>query len=236
MRFNREAVLILDLQNGVSCTAFLNGFLSGKFKFSFVESKITALADVLRRDQDFIQVIEISDWDDFVWQDTWKGVVEDNDSQSNKHLMKDEGMAGWFHTSPQHILKEIKGCFNPELTRWGSLHCFSPREIQVFPCWKQGYHFSRCIEKGSRFCSSNRNMRWRWLRLVIYLEQFHTNAYSIPMEIKCNPMLKRAKPNETLTKFRNKNKYYDYHEDFGHITFERRKLKRGLHELADRGN
>jgi len=61
MRFNREAVLILDLQNGVSCTAFLNGFLSGKFKFSFVESKITALADVLRRDQDFIQVIEISD-------------------------------------------------------------------------------------------------------------------------------------------------------------------------------
>ena len=53
------------------------------------------------------------------------------------------------------------------------------------------------------------------------------------MEIKRNPLFKRPKPIETSTKFRNKNKYYDYHEDFRHTTFECRKLERGLHELAD---
>ena len=76
MRFNREAVLILDLQDGVACTAFLNGLLPRRFKCSLVESKVTTLADVLRRARDFIQAIEICDGDDFFWQDTWKRVGE----------------------------------------------------------------------------------------------------------------------------------------------------------------
>jgi len=40
MRFNREAVLISDLQDGVAYAAFLNGLLQGRFKFSLIESKV----------------------------------------------------------------------------------------------------------------------------------------------------------------------------------------------------
>ena len=79
MRFHREAILIPNLQDGVACAAFLNGLLPGRFKFSLLESKVTTLADVLRRAQDFIQAIEICIEDDFVWQDAWKRVREDND-------------------------------------------------------------------------------------------------------------------------------------------------------------
>jgi len=53
-RFNHEAVLIPDLQDGVAYTAFLNGLLPGKFKFSLAESKVTTLAEALRRAQSFI--------------------------------------------------------------------------------------------------------------------------------------------------------------------------------------
>jgi len=55
MRFNREAILISDLQDGVAYAAFLNGLLPGRFKFFLVENKVTTLADALRRAQDFIQ-------------------------------------------------------------------------------------------------------------------------------------------------------------------------------------
>jgi len=78
-RFNQEAILILDLQDGVAYSAFLNGLHLRRFMFSLVESKITILADALRRAQDFIQAIEICVGDDFVWQDAWKRVREDND-------------------------------------------------------------------------------------------------------------------------------------------------------------
>jgi len=73
---------------------FLNGLLPGIFKFFLVESKVTTLADVLRRAQDFTQVIEICVGDDFVWQDAWKRVGDDGDLQSNKRPRKDEEMAG----------------------------------------------------------------------------------------------------------------------------------------------
>ena len=66
MRFNREAVLILDLQDGVVYADFLYGLLLGRFKFSLAESKVTTLADALRMTQDFIQAIEIYIGDDFV--------------------------------------------------------------------------------------------------------------------------------------------------------------------------
>ena len=41
MRFNREAVLISNLQDGIAYTTFLNGLLLGIFKFFLVESKVT---------------------------------------------------------------------------------------------------------------------------------------------------------------------------------------------------
>jgi len=40
---------------------------------------------------------------------------------------------------------------------------------------------------------------------------------------------------KTSTKFRNKNKHYEYHEDFRYTTPKYRELKRVLHELADEG-
>jgi len=49
----REAVLIPDLQDGVAYMTFLNVLLPGRFKFSFTESKVTPLADALRKVQDF---------------------------------------------------------------------------------------------------------------------------------------------------------------------------------------
>jgi len=86
---NQKAVLILNLQDGVAYTTFLNAFLLGRFKFFLVEVKVTTLTDVLRRAQDFIKVIEICDGDDFVWQNTWTRVREDNDLQSNQRPRTD---------------------------------------------------------------------------------------------------------------------------------------------------
>jgi len=65
------------LQDGVAYTAFFNGLLLGRFKFSFVENKVTTLANALRRAQYFIRVIEMCNRDDFfgkilgkVWERT----------------------------------------------------------------------------------------------------------------------------------------------------------------------
>jgi len=44
---------------------------------------------------------------------------------------------------------------------------------------------------------------------------FHTSPQNILIKIKGNPILKRPKPIETPTKFKNKNKYYEYYNDFG---------------------
>jgi len=49
MRFNREAVLILDLHDGVAYTVIFNGLLLRRFKFSVVSRKITTLIEALRR-------------------------------------------------------------------------------------------------------------------------------------------------------------------------------------------
>jgi len=63
-RFNREAVLIPDLQDGLAYIAFLNGLLPGRVKLSFIESKVTTLADALRKEQDFIQTTKICTGDE----------------------------------------------------------------------------------------------------------------------------------------------------------------------------
>ena len=49
MRFNHEAVLILDLQEWVAYVAFHNRLSLGRFKFSLVENNVTTLANALRR-------------------------------------------------------------------------------------------------------------------------------------------------------------------------------------------
>jgi len=54
MRFNRKTILILNLQDGVTYMAFLNGLLSRRSKFSLAKSKVTTLEEALRRAQDFI--------------------------------------------------------------------------------------------------------------------------------------------------------------------------------------
>ena len=43
MRFNRGAILIPDLQDGIAYVAFLNGLLLGRFKFSLVKSNVCLL-------------------------------------------------------------------------------------------------------------------------------------------------------------------------------------------------
>ena len=62
--------------------------------------------------------------------------------------------------------------------------------------------------------------------------RFHTSTQNILMKIKENPILRRAKPIKTPTKFTNKNRYYKYHKDFGHTTSECRKLQTALQKLA----
>ena len=55
------------------------------------------------------------------------------------------------------------------------------------------------------------------------------------MEIKGNPILRRPKPIDTPAKFRNNNKYCEYYEHHEHTTVKCLELKKGLYELADRG-
>jgi len=52
-------MLILDLEDEVAYTSFLNGRMSGHFKFSLVEQKETTLAKALRKAADFIRASEI---------------------------------------------------------------------------------------------------------------------------------------------------------------------------------
>ena len=56
--FHQEVVLILDLEDGVACTSFLNGLKNGRFKFSLAEQKETSLAEALKKAADFIQATE----------------------------------------------------------------------------------------------------------------------------------------------------------------------------------
>ncbi|KAJ8446778.1 hypothetical protein Cgig2_016088 [Carnegiea gigantea] len=52
------------------------------------------------------------------------------------------------------------------------------------------------------------------------IRHFHTTPSNILMEIKGNPMLRHPNPIDTPAKFRNKNKYCEYHEDNGHTIAE----------------
>jgi len=87
-RFNHEAVLIPNLQDGVACAAFLNGLLLGRFKFSLAESKVTTLVEGLGMAQSFIQAIEICTGEESPRQDNKKTVVEDRNVQLDKRPLK----------------------------------------------------------------------------------------------------------------------------------------------------
>jgi len=87
-RFNHEAVLIPNLQDGVAYAAFLNGLLPGRFKFSLAETKVTTLVEALGRAQSFIQATEICVGEETPRQDSKKRVVEDRNVQSDKRPLK----------------------------------------------------------------------------------------------------------------------------------------------------
>ena len=139
MRFNREVVIIPNLQLEVTYTAFLNGLLLRRFKCSLAESEVTLLVEALRRAQDFIQATKIYASDDFVQPDNRKRGGKDKGPQTDKRPRKDE----------ESVVR------------------------------------------------------------------FYTNSRNSLLEIKDNSMLRHPKPIEPSVKFRNKNKYYEYHKDTG---------------------
>ena len=115
-RFNHEAILIPDLQDGVAYAAFLNGLLPGRFKFSLAESRVTTLVEAMGRAQSFIQATEICAGEEPSRQDSKKRVIEDRGAQPDKRSKQNyERGRGHFHASPRDILMEIKG--SPMLKR-----------------------------------------------------------------------------------------------------------------------
>ncbi|KAJ8431554.1 hypothetical protein Cgig2_029583 [Carnegiea gigantea] len=61
------------------------------------------------------------------------------------------------------------------------------------------------------------------------------SPWNILLDIKGNPKLRRPKLIETSAKVKNKNKYFEYYEDFRHITSKYCEIKKALHELANQG-
>ncbi|KAJ8437501.1 hypothetical protein Cgig2_007478 [Carnegiea gigantea] len=58
---------------------------------------------------------------------------------------------------------------------------------------------------------------------------------SILMEVRDHPMLKRPPPMTSAPKSQNARKYYEFHEQNGHMNVECRELRKTLHELANKG-
>jgi len=56
--------------------------------------------------------------------------------------------------------------------------------------------------------------------------RFHASPRDILIEIKGSPMLKRPRPIGTPINLRNRNKYYEHHEDCSHTMSECRELKK----------
>jgi len=65
--------------------------------------------------------------------------------------------------------------------------------------------------------------------------RFTTDAWSILMEVRGCPMLRRLPPMTMPPKSQNDRKYCKFHEESRHTTTECRELKKALHELADKG-
>jgi len=98
-RFNHEAALVPDLQDGVAYTTLINRLLPGKFKFSLVESKVTTIVDALRKAQCFIQATEICVTNEPQHQENRKRSGEDRNSQPDKRSKRNDEIGGRFHTS-----------------------------------------------------------------------------------------------------------------------------------------
>ena len=110
--------------------AFLNGLLTGIFKFSLAESRVTTLIEALGRAQSIIQATEICAGEETPWQDNKKRVVEDCNVQPDKRPKQNsERGGGHFHTSPRDILMEIKEI--PVLKRPRPIGTRSTSEIET---------------------------------------------------------------------------------------------------------
>jgi len=109
MRFNCEAVLILDLHDGIAYTACPNELLLGRFKFSLAKSKVTTLEVALRelktscKPHRYVLRMNLSD------KTIRKRGVEDKGPQADKRPRKDEERVRHFYTTSRNILMEIKG-------------------------------------------------------------------------------------------------------------------------------
>ena len=99
-KFNDEVMLIPNLLDGIPYITFLNGLLPHRFKFSLAASKVTTMADALRRAQDFIQVTGICVGDEFNHQESQKRLGEDRDAQLDTCPKRNEERRRRFHTSP----------------------------------------------------------------------------------------------------------------------------------------
>jgi len=95
IRFNWEAVVILDLQERVAYKTFPNELLLRRFKFFFAESKTTTLIETSKRIQDFIHAIEIYATDDFIRYDVqnrgkeYKGTLSRTNVRRKKRRGRD---------------------------------------------------------------------------------------------------------------------------------------------------
>jgi len=65
--------------------------------------------------------------------------------------------------------------------------------------------------------------------------RFTTDPRSILTKVRGHPMLKRPPPMTLPPKPYNAWKYYEFHEQNGHVTAEFQELRKALHELADKG-
>ena len=108
MGFNREVVLIPNLQDGVAYTTFLNRLLPRRFKFSLAECKVVTLAKALWRAEHFIQATKICIGDDFVQPENRKKGGEDSSPPIGKRPWKDDKRIRCFHTMPVILSRRLR--------------------------------------------------------------------------------------------------------------------------------
>jgi len=113
-RFHQEAVLILDLEDGVAYTSFLSDLKSGRYKLSLAEQKETVLAEALGKAADFIRATEIcADNSNAPKKARVPGDKNLNrgnrnpDSRDRRPQLK--AIDPWFTTDARSILMEVRG-------------------------------------------------------------------------------------------------------------------------------
>jgi len=113
-RLHQEAVLILELEDGVMYTSFLNGPKGGRFKFFLAEQKETTLGEALRKATDSIRAKEICvDNYDAPKKSRIPGDKNPNRGDRNPcprdRRQQLEVINPWFTTDAKSILMEVRG-------------------------------------------------------------------------------------------------------------------------------